>query len=318
MKEITIFTAPKPFVNPHISMIQRNAIRSWKALGEQVEIFLIGDEPGIREAAQELGVGFIPEVKRNSSGTPLISSIFEVARQSSQARLLAYVNADILLMKSFLTGAQAAAAQKEKFLVVGRRWDLEVLEEINFTPDWEDRLMQQVKEHGKLHGAKGSDYFIYPKACFQDIPDFAVGRAGWDNWMLFQARWMHWPLINATQTIQIVHQQHDYSHLPDGQKHYRLPESSENTALAGGRIATLFKLRDCSHEMNDGQVRRVGWFETWKRFKRELEIFPLVGLHSRPLGLLFYAIANPRRAWLDFRKRQRQNAESSTVDAADV
>ena len=30
---ITIFTAPKPFTDPHIDLIQRNAIRSWRDLG---------------------------------------------------------------------------------------------------------------------------------------------------------------------------------------------------------------------------------------------------------------------------------------------
>ncbi len=31
---LTLFTAPKPFTNPHIALIQRNAFRSWQALGE--------------------------------------------------------------------------------------------------------------------------------------------------------------------------------------------------------------------------------------------------------------------------------------------
>jgi hypothetical protein len=81
MKELTIFTAPKPFIHPHIIKIQRNAIRSWKQLGDQVEVFLLGDEPGIKEAAEDLGVGYIPEVERSNSGTPLISSIFSVTRE---------------------------------------------------------------------------------------------------------------------------------------------------------------------------------------------------------------------------------------------
>ncbi|MCE5209266.1 MAG: hypothetical protein LLG42_13265 [Chloroflexi bacterium] len=308
MKEITIFTAPKPFINPHVITIQRNAIRSWVQLGGQVEVFLIGDEPGIKEAAADLGVFHIPDVQRNSTGTPLISSIFSVAREQSQARLLAYVNADILLMKDFLKSSIEVAAQMDEFLIAGRRWDLDVQEEITFTEDWEEELFTQIKERGRLHGAKGSDYFVYPKTCYKELPDFAVGRAGWDNWMLFQARWMKWPLINATGAINIVHQQHDYGHLPNGQKHYRLPESWENTVLAGGREATLFKLRDCSHVLKDGKVRPAQM--TWKRFGREIEIFPLTGLHSHALGKVFYAICHPRRAWLEFRKKRQEQSDA--------
>ena len=49
MSTITIFSTPKSFSDPHINMIQRNAIRSWKQLGDVVEVLLIGDEPGLRE-----------------------------------------------------------------------------------------------------------------------------------------------------------------------------------------------------------------------------------------------------------------------------
>ena len=53
---ITIFTAPKPFIDPHISAIQYNAISSWLELGPEVEVLLLGDEPGLSEAATHLGV----------------------------------------------------------------------------------------------------------------------------------------------------------------------------------------------------------------------------------------------------------------------
>ena len=46
MPLITLFTAPKPFTNPHIALIQRNALRSWQALGTEVEVLLIGQEEG--------------------------------------------------------------------------------------------------------------------------------------------------------------------------------------------------------------------------------------------------------------------------------
>ena len=97
MPNLTLFTAPKSFTNPHIAMIQRNAIRSWQQLGSEVEVLLLGDEEGMAEEAQKLGVSQIKEVKRNSSGTPLISSLFETARRRNSSPLLAYVNTDILL-----------------------------------------------------------------------------------------------------------------------------------------------------------------------------------------------------------------------------
>lgn len=305
MTTLTIFTAPKPFVNPHIAMIQRNAILSWKELGDLVQVFLIGDEEGIGEAAREMGVGYIPEVDRNPSGVPLISSIFAQARKQSDADLLAYVNADIILLPDFLQTAQWVAQERERFLVVGQRWDLDVRKTITYGPGWQTQMRRLLAQEGQLHGPYGSDYFIFPRACYRQIPEFAVGRAGWDNWMLFQARWMGWPLINATHSIDIIHQQHDYSHLPGGQPHYRHPDSDINIRLAGGPW-TIFTLQDCNYYL---QERRICKFPlNAVRFWREVEIFP-VRLRSRWLGRLFYAIFHPKktygalRNWLRSRKK---------------
>src|SRR5512145_3128572 len=102
MPVLTIFTAPKPFTNPHIALIQRNAIRSWLALGPQVEVILIGEEEGLAEVAAEYGVRHLTNVERNANGTPLVSSMFALARQYSTSPLLACVNADILLMPDFV------------------------------------------------------------------------------------------------------------------------------------------------------------------------------------------------------------------------
>lgn len=300
MPEVTIFSAPKPFTNPHIATIQRNAIRSWAALGDRVEVILLGDEEGLAEAAAELGVTHIPSVARTAAGTPLVSSMFALAREHSTSPLLAAVNADILLMPDFVDAALFVARQSSGFLMVGQRWDLDVREQLVYAPGWPDRLRERVEREGKLHKATGSDYFIFPRACFTDMPSFAIGRAGWDNWMIYGGRRNGWPVIDATESIMIVHQNHDYSHLPGGQPHYRHPETFENIRLAGGRRA-IFELPDVSHRLSSGHLRRAPM--TWKKFWREIEIFPLVALKSYPLGQLFFAIFHPRKAYGEWRKK---------------
>src|SRR5688572_1962203 len=97
MPLITLFSAPKPFTDPHIAMIQRNAIKSWTLLPD-VEVILLGEEAGLAEAARELGVKHISNVERNENGTPLISSMFQLARENSSSELLCVINADMILM----------------------------------------------------------------------------------------------------------------------------------------------------------------------------------------------------------------------------
>jgi hypothetical protein len=280
MPLLTVFSAPKPFTDPHIAVIQRNAIRSWTLLPD-TEVLLVGDERGLAEVAGELGLRQLPEVTRNDQGTPLISSIFAQARLHSNSACLAYVNADIILMSDFVKVAREVMDQKRKFLLVGQRWDLEVLLPLDFSGDWEDRLRDAAQSGGKLHRPSGSDYFIYPRECFMDIPDFAVGRAGWDNWMIYKARKERWAAIDASAEITIIHQKHDYAHLPGGQRHHRLPESAENLSLGGGSHVKQFRLRETNHVIVHGHVRRKP--VTWNRVREELAIAPYVYTSSKSL-----------------------------------
>ncbi len=306
MPKLTIFTAPKPFTHPHIDLIQRNAIRSWLALSEAVEVFLIGAEEGAAEVAREYRVGYLPEVVRNAHGTPLISSIFHLAREHSSSPLLAYVNADIILLPDLLAAAELASARMPEFMLVGRRWDLEVTGLIDFSGDYETRLRDQVAAQGRLHVATGSDYFLFPRGCFTSIPDFAIGRAGWDNWMIYQARAQGWPAVDCSEQVMIIHQQHDYHHLPGGQPHYRLPETGENVRLAGGK-RVIFHLRDCNRRMTGGRILRPRL--TWDKFWREVEIFPLISLRSKWLAQVFFAVFHPVRAYREFRQYLRNRRE---------
>jgi hypothetical protein len=268
MPLLTIFTAPKPFTNPHIAAIQRNAICSWAQLGEDVQVLIVGDEAGMAEAAAELGVQQLAQVRCNEQGTPLVSSIFELARQASQAPLLAYLNADILITPDFLQAARQVSRQAERFLMIGQRWDLDVNGPLDFSSGWADRLKREARTRGRLHPPAGSDYFVFPGSLYSEMPDFAIGRAGWDNWTIYHARSQGWPVVDITPDCMVIHQNHDYSHLPGGRPHYDLEESTQNQALAGG-MPHLYMVLDSDRQLIGGNLRppRPGLLRTLRRIE---------------------------------------------------
>jgi hypothetical protein len=281
MALITVFSAPKPFTDPHIAVIQRNAISSWTKLPD-VEVILFGDEPGLAEAALELGVKHIRDIPRSPSGAPLMDAMFRLARDASQTPLYVIVNADIILFDDLVEAAKKVSAQKEKFVLLGQRWDLEIAAPLDFSAGWQNRLRNTVYEKGSLHRPAGSDYFIFPLSTFQTIPPFAIGRAGWDNWMIYHARKSGFPAIDGTQDIMIIHQSHDYSHLPGGKPHYKHPETDENIHLAGGRPMTRFTVLDTDKRLENGKIlpQKMDSARLWRR----IEAWPLLALGSTKLS----------------------------------
>ena len=303
---LTLFTAPKPMTNPHVAVIQHNAFASWQQLGEAVQVVVVGMEEGLLAACNEFGFTYLPEVERNHQGTPLVSSIFSTARGVNQSPLLAYVNADIILLPGFVEEIERVAHRFGKFLVVGQRYDLDIDEVLEFEAGWQDALLEKARSEGKLHARTGSDYFAFPRTCFDQIPEFSIGRAGWDNWMIYRARKMRWPVVDASASIPIVHQNHDYSHLPGGQAHYRLPESNENLRLAGGR-RTIFELDDATHVLTP---EGVGAFpSSFKKALRNLEVAPLLKLHAYGMTQALFTLFHPIRAAKE-RKRERAEREA--------
>jgi hypothetical protein len=291
MPLITLFSAPKPFTNPHIAMIQRNAIKSWTLLPD-VEVILLGEESGLAEAARELGVKHLPHVARNESGVPLISSMFQLARENSNSDLICIINADMILMPDFVEAARRSHSQRDEFVLLSQRWDLDVTQSIEFIEGWQGHLSSTVHRLGTLHRPAGSDFFLFPRACYEDIPEFTIGRAGWDNWMIYKARREGWPVIDCTPSVMIVHQNHDYSHLPGAKPHYDHPDSNENIRLAGGQANIRYTILDSTHRLIDGKLARPKM--TTLRFTRRLELILRSIFFFLPEHMI-ESIARPKR-----------------------
>ena len=244
---LTLFSIPKPFVG-HIGTIQRNAIGSWLQLRPQPEVILLGNEEGTAELATKLGACHLPEVERNSYGTPLLSSVFARANDAATHEMLCYVNADIMLLSNF--AEMTARVGRAHCLVVGKRTDLELSEEIEFSEsNWERDLRDKVRRAGSLHSPRGMDYFLFPRGLWCDLPPFAIGRLMWDNWLIYDARRRKLPVIDATRIVTAIHQNHVYSiqmKATHGGWNWEHPETKRNLELAGGHDNS-YNIDDCTH-----------------------------------------------------------------------
>ena len=180
---LTLFSVPKPFEG-EMGALQRRSVESWRALG--VQVLLLGD---VAEAARELDVEHVPGLESTAHGTPRLDSAFALADGAARFPLRCFVNADVVFGPDLLEAVEAVSGQEERFLLVG-----------------------QTEEEGKRRGAAAMDWFVFPAGLFGEVPPFAVGRAGFDNWLVWKARQVG-IVVDATHDVRAVHQPHGYEHV---------------------------------------------------------------------------------------------------------
>jgi hypothetical protein len=307
---LTIFTTGKAFEG-HSGVIQRNALKSWAMLGPDVEVILFGDEAGAAEAARELGVRHEAHVERNAAGLKRIDYYFERAQEIARHEILCYVNCDILLMEDFRAAVKRVAAERREFLMVGRRWDVEMAEAIDFgAKDWAEKVRAKVRAEGKARDQWWIDYFAFPRGMYKGkIPGLVVGRVYWDNWLIWRAWKDGAAVVDASEAVCAVHQNHGYGYHPQGEQGVWTDEQArKNFALAGG-YGNLRTIDSANWKLTERGVERNRWYWTahWRNtvnrkvrpartFLRTRVWHPLLGW-TRPmrhaLGLKKAAVVAP-------------------------
>lgn len=263
---VTIFTNTRPFKGP-FDIIQRNAIKSWLALRPQCEVILFNDEEGTAvKVAKEFGVKCVTDVATNEFGTQLLSDVFRQARTLAQNEIVAQVNSDIILMNDFSEAIERIKAWlgKRPFFMVGRRFNINIKESLEFGRGWEKTFRERLKKEGQRHGMAGVDYWVFPRDFNFNPPPFNIGRVGMDSWLIYKARSSKIPVIDATEAVTIAHQNHGY---PMRKSESYWIETERNLKLAGA--------------LNVMTMRDANWLLTPEGIKRPpfpRRVFPILSL----------------------------------------
>lgn len=277
MSLLTLFTIPRSF-DDQWTVIQKNAIDSWQQLGPSVEIILIGDDEGIAEFASGAGVKHCAGVESSEFGTPLLSSAFKLAAENSTSPLLGYVNCDIVLLPEFVVAIDRvvqhfSGSTDSDFLAIGRRTNLFIDAAVDFQqPSEVEQLRSRARKSGQLDSVVCKDYFVFPRTRFTSIPDFAVGRGNWDNWMLAKAKSDSLPVVSLTECAMVIHQTNMVTHsgLAKFKNYVSGPEAKSNQHLAGGR--NLIEGSTSTHRLTNSGVVYNRWYrlgcEFWFDFPR--------------------------------------------------
>jgi hypothetical protein len=264
---LTIFSTAKPFQG-HSAVIQRNALESWLRLDPDIEIILLGDDLGVAEVCRELHLRHEPNVHHNESGAPLLNDLFERAQRLARHETVVYCNADIILTGDFVYALKTVRSRFDEFLMIGRRWDLDVLQPLDLSlPDWQKTLVQRAHREGFQRLHYNIDYFAFHLGLYRSLPPLAIGRRWWDNWLVWKPSDEGIPVVDASQGVCAVHQNHDYAHHPQGMAGVLFSEESRrNFELCGG-WCHLHTIEDANYFLGPEGIRpnRFYWLAPTKR-----------------------------------------------------
>jgi len=269
---LTFFSTAKPF-HGHTAVIQRNALQSWKLLHPEVEIILLGNDEGVAEICAELGLRHEPDIIANPSGTKRLDSIFGRAQQIASKDILCYANCDIVFTKDFRIALERLIEWRRPFLIVGRRWDTDVTAPIDFSRvDWEQELVELARSEGYQRFYHNIDYFVFPRGLYAEIPPLVIGRIGWDPWLVGKAHDAGAAVVDVSDRVCAIHQNHDYGYHPQGMRGvWSDEEARRNCELTRG--VRLMTIEDATYRLTSkGLLRnRWRWLAPAKRRWRDLD-----------------------------------------------
>ncbi len=291
---LTIFAIPKPFQG-HIGTIQTNAVQSWVRLRPACEIILCGDDAGVADTAREFDLRHLPNIACNEFGTPLLSSAFESVQAEAKHDLVCYVNADIIFLSDLPECVRRVTIPR--FLLAGQRSDFSITSRLRFEePDWEQRFREKVTAEGVRSPPGAIDYFVFRRGTVPRLPDFAVGRPFWDNWFIHEVLSSGGPVIDATLANLVVHQNHDYGHIPQQRgKRWYGPEADQNRELIG-RASHLYTLLDATHVLTEeGLLPAPGYGLLRRLLPRYVQQQPRLMVRVMPVAHILNKALAPRR-----------------------
>jgi len=182
--KIYFVTSCKPNHDERVKTRQVNAIKSWKWLDCDKEIFVFNKNPQITEMCDELGVTLINEYESSDkSDLPTWRAMRNYAAElAGDDEYIIWVNSDIIFDESLLDTLNSIESQNLKnFILTGKR------------NPWDDYYSLTDKDMLKNIPFKNTgdvweiDYFVFKKIHFLDTPKFYIARMRFDNYLMQRA-----------------------------------------------------------------------------------------------------------------------------------
>lgn len=208
----TLFSVFKSAEDPHIRVIQRNALNAWLRLSPRPEILVFGDVPGVADLCAEFGVRHVPGIPVDEDNHERLDAAYQIAWELGAHDRMLHINADMILPPYFTDLVDCIDA--ERYLLIGERWDTPVKGELDFSDGWWERLNDLAQRRGASGSVTSMDYFLHQRHAFT-LPELSARSWYSDNVIVQQCLLSGIPVLDASRVLRVVHQRHDHAYAGD-------------------------------------------------------------------------------------------------------
>jgi hypothetical protein len=190
----------------------------------------MGDDNGSLQICEEHGIQYVPDIEKNEYNTPVFSDMVKKADSLAIYPYILHLSSDIIIFQDVVKALQSIKNTFQSFCAVCRKWDTDLDELLRFDdPSW----IETAKANGDPSMITSGDFYLYTKGFWDDLPPFVVGRSYCDSYLFHQASERKL-MINLSPAVTIMHQKHDYKHVPEGN-----PEFNVNQRLCQNKIKNI-------------------------------------------------------------------------------
>lgn len=208
--KLVVFTSLKPPIGVS-GEIQRKALSNWREFFPGVEILNFETSAC---GAEDLGLDVRTVVLPGNGRVPTFNAMVKWLFTHTESELLLYSNGDLLFDGSLMKVCEAMP--QGNFLLTGQR--------IDRTGDGEKRL----------HRPCGMDYFLFRRGLFLDLPPVVMGRSYCDSALVAYCLRKRVPVIDASYSVRVEHQFHDYGHIAGGRRTVCSGDAARQNLVANG------------------------------------------------------------------------------------
>lgn len=193
-------------------LINSRTMKNWRTVLKHVNLVVFSNSSDVKRYSKLADFTVLP-VTQEATGAPLLSAMFMAAKARFTSEFYGFANGDILFTDSLTKTLQTILCNIEEdfrqkgLLIVGRRINIPVtdIREEDITSS--SNLVRISRSSGSLFQTDAEDYFITDKFYkWNEFLPVAIGRRGYDNWVVAYSRYNNITVIDATESVLCVHQ----------------------------------------------------------------------------------------------------------------